>query len=437
VNPHFSGRLATSPLLGIHALRLGRFIFSFETAFALFLFAGRYKNDSRLSWVPIDLTLLFFLISVGIAFIILVRRRFRLKRVAATGLLLLLTLAVWILLSSEWSPSVVYSREKAIFFSTLVLWCYGGAAIIISPETARLRRLLALIVIFGVVLMVESFAEFGRSGIGSFINVMGGNYIGVGRTLGLALSPLIALLLTARPRTFHAVLIPGAALLTLGMFAVMASAGARGPLLSTIGSVLALAFFSPRLGSGVVRLPRYAQKALALSLLIIVAVAALVALSDNGPRTLTRLSVLFEEEGGGVSASGRVDSYKAAIRFWKDSAYAGNGVGSFPVLLGLPDKRAYPHNILLELLVEQGAVGLLLFLALSYLVIRRFSALTIGSRFVLVSLFLLTTNAFLNSMVSGDLTDNRLLFMAFGLVLGCSVRAETQELRAERTACHG
>ncbi len=156
MNPHFSGRLATSPLLGIHALRLGRFIFSFETAFALFLFAGRYKNDSRLSWVPIDLTLLFFLISVGIAFIILVRRRFRLKRVAATGLLLLLTLAVWILLSSEWSPSVVYSREKAIFFSTLVLWCYGGAAIIISPETARLRRLLALIVIFGVVLMVEA-----------------------------------------------------------------------------------------------------------------------------------------------------------------------------------------------------------------------------------------------------------------------------------------
>ena len=35
-------------------------IFSFETFFVLFLFAGRYKNDPIFHWIPVDITALLF-----------------------------------------------------------------------------------------------------------------------------------------------------------------------------------------------------------------------------------------------------------------------------------------------------------------------------------------------------------------------------------------
>ena len=73
-------------------VRLLSDLFTFEALFVLFLFAGRFKTDPRLQWVPVDLTLLFFVASVGVGLVLLVKRRFRVSRNSFSLLLLALAL---------------------------------------------------------------------------------------------------------------------------------------------------------------------------------------------------------------------------------------------------------------------------------------------------------------------------------------------------------
>jgi hypothetical protein len=40
------------------------FVFSFEAALVLFLFAGVYKDEAFLAWLPVDVTAGFFALSV-------------------------------------------------------------------------------------------------------------------------------------------------------------------------------------------------------------------------------------------------------------------------------------------------------------------------------------------------------------------------------------
>ena len=77
---------------------------------------------------------------------------------------------------------------------------------------------------------------------------------------------------------------------------------------------------------------------------------------DSSPEVVYRFQPLF--------------SY--AFKGFLDSNFIGIGTGGFPSLLNRQDEL-YPHNIILEVLVEQGLAGFILISLLFLLTLRRVS----------------------------------------------------------------
>ena len=86
-------------------------------------------------------------------------------------------------------------------------------------------------------------------------------------------------------------------------------------------------------------------------------------------------------------------------------------VRAWPLVIGATDVRLYPHNLILEILVELGLVGLLLFGGLSLWALRGLgSAYSVRHDVLRLVVLMLFVTGFLNSMSSGDLSDNRFVF---------------------------
>ncbi|EGR2692648.1 O-antigen ligase family protein [Vibrio parahaemolyticus] len=115
-----------------------------------------------------------------------------------------------------------------------------------------------------------------------------------------------------------------------------------------------------------------------------------------------RLLVL-SDDGGGESVSARFTYIEKAIELAGSYAYMGSGWGTYGYLSSGEVKFDYPHNLFVELLLESGWLSLLIvffFICISLLSLLRM-------KFIFVVLFLIV---FLNSMISGDAYDNRMIF---------------------------
>ena len=108
--------------VGDACLAIGRGVFSFEVVFVLFIFAGLYKADPRLAWFPVDLTLLLFIVSVGLGGWIVVRRDMQLSKKSLFVCLGVVLFIGWMFISLAWSPSRIYGPDKA---RTSRPWCCG------------------------------------------------------------------------------------------------------------------------------------------------------------------------------------------------------------------------------------------------------------------------------------------------------------------------
>jgi O-antigen ligase len=149
--------------------------------------------------------------------------------------------------------------------------------------------------------------------------------------------------------------------------------GGRGPTLAALAAMmlplaLGLSFVGRRL---------FASKALVatfvlLAVLIVALLQGASEFSDN-LRTLQRLGVLFTEEEGGGTAAARIDRWVLSWQFWLKQPLFGGGVGSWPILFNGLDEVNYPHNLILEVLVEFGLIGLLLLAAMAFPAVRRAS----------------------------------------------------------------
>ena len=172
-----------------------------------------------------------------------------------------------------------------------------------------------------------------------------------------------------------------------------------------------------------VRLP-HGQLIISRRILAIFGFVAILALgiivlaisSGDSLRTLQRFDKLVSEESGGRSAATRFEFWRHAVIYWAKRPLVGHGVGAWPVLYMGRDQRHYPHNMILELLVEFGLVGLGLFAALVLVLARRVSLRRLREDPAVMRALILCINAFMNAMSTGDLADNRNLFAMLGLL---------------------
>ena len=385
-------------------------LFSFEFLFVLFLLAGRIKSNPHLAWLPVDMTALFFALSVIAGALIVMT-----KKVNRYGLVIAAALAAfvtWLTVSLSWTPSIIYAHQKALY-SVLSFWACAGAAVIIAADRARVRRFLTLVVVFALWYAIEGLIAYATAETRSFLQVGGANYFLLGDLVGCGAVIALATLISLRRRgTFKVML---AVLFALFFFIVLV-AGARQPLLGlTIALVLA-AVIGFRTAPGGIAFKRFQRGAWALLLAAAVAIVALIA-TGSMTQTLARFQTLFYAEDGGRSAAARQVAWAQAFDFWTSAPIVGHGVGSYPILENwVTDERRHPHNIFLETLCELGLVGLILLSLFLLVALRCIKFQRLREDALFRCIFLLAVYQCIASMVTTDLSEHRLLYSALGLL---------------------
>ncbi len=389
-------------------------LFSFEAAFAAFMNAGHFKGSPEFAWVPVDLTALTFALSLLAAVGILAFRGLRVRRSALPILAFGAAFVLYVAASLLWSPSHVYGLQKAEFVGTLTLWALVGPAIVIAGEVRRMRRFLVFLLALALWIAIAAALRSAQAPGPTFLAVLGGSYLGVGRAIGIGAAIALTALLTRR---LHPVVrIAAGALFGVSLYLLLL-VGGRGPFLATlIASSLPLLLGIRVLVPGVVAVRRYLPWLLVIVIVAAVSITVL-ATSPNPPQTLRRLEYSTSATMGGSSVATRLSWYDASLRLWTERPVFGHGVGSWPILMGFADARAYPHDIVLEVLVEYGAVGLVLMIGMFGAALRNLApwrTLRFDPwRMVLLMLFV---NALVNALISGDLSDNRFLFTVAGMM---------------------
>jgi O-antigen ligase len=117
------------------------------------------------------------------------------------------------------------------------------------------------------------------------------------------------------------------------------------------------------------------------------------------------------------SAGERLDYYRATLAAIPDHPLLGGGVGSWSRFYYGNDLRNYPHNLFLEIAFEEGLLGLAVFLTFLLLVAGSILRMLRESRSHFLALGLMVLYCLLVSLFSGDLDDNRVLFLWTGVAL--------------------
>ena len=406
------------------ALRPLGALLSFEAVFILFLISVNYKSDPWLSRFPIDSTIVFFVLGVAMGLVIIYREGIYLPGLTVVSLLLVFM--AWVLLTGLWTPSEIYAREKLFKLATLNLWSVIAAAMIIANRPERVRRLLALVLVFGAAAALYAIARYSGlarydPGLDAFsVNEAFSasfrleNNLGQARFYGMGAVVAFAAWLQTSPFSKRGIALMAAFLICC--FGLLISGG-RGPTLSTLVAMmlplaLGLRFADRRL---------LASKALVASfaLLVVLIVALWQGAQDysGNLRTLERLNTLFTQAEGGASAAGRLGFWRSFGHLWLEQPVFGNGVGSWPVLYWGKDVGWHPHNLIVEVLVEFGFIGLLLLGAVGVAAASRISMRRLREDPVLMCAAMLCIVTFLAAMTSSDITGNRSVFAMFGLLV--------------------
>jgi len=419
-----SSKLSASLIKFAQSLKSSALTTAFEFIFVLFMFAGQYKAAERLSWVPVDLTGLFFCITVFMGASFLLRKSFRFQSESILPIGIFSVFVIYCVLSLSWSSGAEYASDKALRISTLVFWAFLVPSLFITQSRIRMQRLFLALVLLSAWFAIESLITLIQSDSEGFIIVLGSNYLGSSRIIGIG--SIITLIYAFYTRKSYLIRILSFTLFTFFVFMLL-FIGGRAPLLSLAASMLILLPLNCRLSCDLgFRIKRRILYMFFFLFLAIGSVTCFLMVTDSIGESLTTISrfLVLLEPGGGTSASLRIEYFISSIHFWLDSPILGHGIGSWPILMGHGDARGYPHNLFLEVLSELGLIALLITGSFIALNLRRLGSWSIiRNDAVRTTVLMLFVYAIINASISGDIPDNRFLFM----VLGCMSLPKSSE----------
>jgi O-antigen ligase len=416
----------SNPILLLAPRQVLASLVSFEALLVFYLFAGLYKEDPRFAWIPLDPTALLFAMSVVVGgFIILLSP---IHKKSLPVVMAMACLVAWFLFSLLWSGSRIYGPSKVFFMGTLASWAVIAGALIIAPDPERTRRLFTVLLLLGlwvgvevVWIYLEAGGQAGRIYFGE------ASYLMLGRLCGLGALVALAAWLYGRGGSGGWLCL--ALFVILGF--VLAIGGGRGPLIATVVPLLIPVALGIRLTTRKILYSPTQLSVLALLLALSTGFIVYGEVTGHQLATFDRLERLAEGDFSG-SAAIRGDLYTEASGVWVQAPVFGHGAGGWTAATGRPDETRYPHNIVAELLVEGGIVGLVLFVALVATALRGISFERLRRDPQAVCALMLFTNGLLNAMVSSDLPGNRAMFLAIGLLALLAVRPDPAGAAAPR-----
>jgi O-antigen ligase len=260
----------------------------------------------------------------------------------------------------RWTSAPGYGGEKAFYFLIGVVLLIVATRVLLDRGrdlSARAEIGLSLLTwlvfwetalaLFGVWNYFSRFYDFDDR-----LRVAGLNTIWLARHMGMGLLALFAL------RSFGRIS-KGWSLSLAALFSIVFYlAGSRGPLAALVPSLALWWILEPKRRG-------HARLFAAVSFSLI-AIAGLLWFIITG-------AVLEESPFAGHDASNlaRLVLLKGAFEHLPSAGWLGYGTGAFGPLIGLGDTRIYPHNIFLELWVENGILGLAIFVVFLAMVARR------------------------------------------------------------------
>ena len=324
-------------------------------------------------------------------------------------------------ISYIYTVSPDYGFRKILRFNTFAVTMFISPLLIIKSP-ADSKRLLSyfyflLVIIIGIMLLqFVYFLKWGDFAIvlayWNRISIPGANPIQVSRYLAIGAAMMIALLIRNKPsQSLHYF-----AILFVILLSIILS-GSRGPLVSIIIGSIVYAILYER---------KYSSRIFGYGILAIGTIITLLLLL---PESLTQR--FFDISQGSVIMTQqgvrRISTIATRFEFWSMSLQAwfssitsffiGLGAGSFSSLFIWRDWRWYPHNLIFEIIAELGLIGLVigvLFIIKSYQIINKgiqrgsftdHSALWVAGTVVM----------FIAAQFSGDINDNRILWMFIGI----------------------
>lgn len=354
--------------------------------------AGYLKALPPLGRLPFDLTMI-----LGMALWAVVlghaTRRLQLSQRVPPILGIFLLLAVPLV----WTSFTPYAIEKTTrFFALTTLACLAPIVLLERREDLE-RMIFSWAGICSVVIaMLIVYPSSEGTYAGAPLETNGTNTIGIARAGGIALTVgAIGLLHRRTPWSLSLAAILASAL-------AMLQAGARGPLLALIVT----------LGLSIV-LIRVRRRALVLGGLFALVIGSLwyayrLAPIGSQARILNLATGTFDD-----SSLARVQLFAMARHAIATHLVFGLGWGGYERIAPTPYR--YPHNLPIEILAEAGApIGILVLAWIAFVWVR---ARRNARDFPTATAFALLTFTLVNAMVSGDVNENRMLFLAIGLVV--------------------
>ncbi len=378
-----------------------------ELFLVIYLTSGTIKSfinflDIQL---PVDFTLL-----VAIAILVLVlKKNYKLHARFSQyyPMFAILVFYLWILFSLFYTSSKIYSFNKTLLFATNLI-----PIIVISIiDRFDIRLFFKYFIAFSIIYYIAylpllltdlKYLTLLNQNIEEYA---GSLYLTIGETLGASL-----VIISSNKEIFKSS--RTRALVILMSIIGLLQIGARGPILFSF-IVLLIQFIYKKIKENKIFVINKSN--IRYLIIIIVSFFLLYFLVPSFHATIARTTYRLQLIIAGLSNSGSYGaSIDARIRMYGDSerilqrlgwqTIIGSGIGSYGIEAYGIDYRAYPHNVFLEIFVELGAIGLILFivfLAITLIIGKKDRS---SMQYVLIYMFL-------NILKSSSLVDIRLLFI--------------------------
>lgn len=379
-----------------------------ELIYALFLLSGIIKFfilSFAGGLIPIDFTLLCAILLLGIyaaAFFKDFYNRSKFHIIGPTRSLIIAVLALylWMFFTLLYTHSPSYCYTKLFMFLTILL-ALGFPLVYRGFKPGRFITLYSYIgtgLVFAYSALLPNFFAGYMAMAGDEDKEFVVKYLDIGHLAGI----MILILAFACPRMKPVI---KAILIGINLWAVLISA-ARGPivfLLLVILLRLGASFINFLRGKGKLELKYLFYMAAGFGVFGAGVYYAMDRYADLIERTFRRLTQVMDTASSSVSQ--RISMLSFTLEKIFDNAWnflLGLGIGSFGILFDGVDERNYPHNVILELWFEVGIVGVILFVVILLIYLKK---LWSNFSFLLIYLYLL-----LNIMKSSSLVDSRIMF---------------------------
>ncbi|TFB61016.1 O-antigen ligase family protein [Cryobacterium sp. Sr3] len=375
-------------------------------ALAVLVFAGPLKSSPALTWLPVDLTLAAGSI---VALAAIASRLNRGHTVSAVAIPLVL-LALF-LLGIFGSSLDGYSLSKIVALYTLTFLAMLAPFYVLRTAPQRrvfITALVAIAIFVGILTIAAPSQDIAYAGVRL---LEGSNTISTAQMLsaGVVVCLVLAASLKIHPSSRLILAVLGGVL----AFSALGT-GSRGPFFAIGLALFGVIVMSPMFS-------KLRGRAIATAF-VVTSVAAFFAVRGGGGGAARIFGFISGQEDNSV----RVRQYLLGQAVENIGASpAGIGWGNFIQIAGLwryvEGDRLYPHNVVVEIFLEAG--WLAGFAVLVYLVWTLVRAAKSSATPMSAVIFGLTIFSVFNAMVSGDINDNRLMWV----LLSCAWIVNAQE----------